>query len=458
MANDLSAFVPEIWAAESLMVLNANLVMANLVHRDFSKEVAQAGDAVNTRKPGKFYGVRKSSTDNVQDQDATAENVQVKLDHHLHVSFIIHDGDESKGMVSLRDTYLVPAIVAIAQSIDAALLGEKYNFLANCVGQLGTDPTVTTVVDANTKLNELLAPVEGRNLIVSPNAAGKLQAISTFHEANKVGDDGTALRYGSLGMKFGLSIFMSQNCPTVNATDITTGSVSNSGGYAAGTTSVVTDLTTATVGSWVTFAGDMIPQLITANATGTLTIYPGLSKAIVNGAVATNYQPAACNQGTSPTGYASAYDKPITIDRSGSALTTAPKVGQLISKGTSSATLETYGSVQTISSTGASVPNTTTVSLNRSLDSALADNAVVGLGPAGDYGFAFHRNAIALVSRPLATPAAGTGAMSAVVDANGIAVRVTITYDGKAQGHRVTIDVLCGVKTLDTDLGAVVLS
>jgi len=53
-ANDNDAFIPEIWAMEGLRILEANLVMAGLVHRDFSASVANFGDVVNTRRPANF--------------------------------------------------------------------------------------------------------------------------------------------------------------------------------------------------------------------------------------------------------------------------------------------------------------------------------------------------------------------------------------------------------------------
>ena len=39
-ANDNEALIPEVWAQEALMVLDKNLVAANLVHRDFEDDVA----------------------------------------------------------------------------------------------------------------------------------------------------------------------------------------------------------------------------------------------------------------------------------------------------------------------------------------------------------------------------------------------------------------------------------
>jgi len=95
--------------------------------------------------------------------------------------------------------------------------------------------------------------------------------------------------------------------------------------------------------------------------------------------------------------------------------------------------------------------------LDRPLDVLVAENAIVSLFPTGNYGFGFHRNCMAFVSRPLAKPKDGTGALAAVVNFNNIAIRVVITYDGDKQGHLVTVDLLAGVKVLDTNLGAVLL-
>src|SRR5690606_6857656 len=76
--------------------------------------------------------------------------------------------------------------------------------------------------------------------------------------------------------------------------------------------------------------------------------------------------------------------------------------------------------------------------------------------PAVTKNLAFHRNAFALVSRPLATAAPGQtpGAVqSTVFDEDfGLAMRTTMSYDAKKLATLVTVDVLFGVKTLDADL------
>ncbi len=82
--------------AEGLAILEENMVMANLVHRDFENEIAKFGDVVNTRKPGVFKIRRKTDGTTLVQQDATATNVQVPLDQCSNESFVIRDGEGSK--------------------------------------------------------------------------------------------------------------------------------------------------------------------------------------------------------------------------------------------------------------------------------------------------------------------------------------------------------------------------
>jgi hypothetical protein len=67
---------------------------------------------------------------------------------------------------------------------------------------------------------------------------------------------------------------------------------------------------------------------------------------------------------------------------------------------------------------------------------------------------AFHKNAFALVTRPLALP---EGAAKAHIENyDGFALRVVYGYDMDKKTDTISIDMLCGVKELDTKLAAVV--
>lgn len=67
---------------------------------------------------------------------------------------------------------------------------------------------------------------------------------------------------------------------------------------------------------------------------------------------------------------------------------------------------------------------------------------------------AFHKNAFALVTRPLELPKGASQA--AIVNYDGFGLRVVYGYDMNTKTDTISIDMLCGVKTLDKKLAAIV--
>ena len=184
--NDVDAFIPEVWASAGLVMLYENMVMANLVHRDFEASVAKFGDVVNTRKPGEFKIRRKKDGTTLVQQDAVATNVQVPLDQWFYSSFVIRDGEGSKSFQELTDIYLRPAMQTIARGVDRALLGRVHAYLggpSNRVGKLGGLSASTAkdyVLDAREKLNINKAPVDSRNLVMAPTSETAMLKTDLF--------------------------------------------------------------------------------------------------------------------------------------------------------------------------------------------------------------------------------------------------------------------------------------
>jgi hypothetical protein len=446
--NQVDVFDPQFWANESLAVLEENMVIGGLVHRDFEPILQNFGDTVNTRRVGEFKAKRKATTDNVTVQDATAANIAVVLNHHVHVSFLIRDGEESKAVTSLIDEYMAPAMISEARYVDQVLLGQVYRFLRNAYGRLG-NLTNADVVDRITGVRNLMnnnkAGMMNRNLILTPNTETTFLRNPDFTRADKVGDNGTALREASLGRLYGINHFTSQNASSITATATVVGAV-NQGSAAVGAVTLTVDGFSGAVlpGSWFTVSGDDTPQRVTSvtntlGATTVINFTPGLRKGILDNAPVTVYTPGAVNFGG---GYAKGWVNGITV----SGFSVAPKLGQLITFGTAS---DVYSVID--------VTGTTTIVVDRPLDAAINNTDVVGVGPAGEYNLAFLRNALAMVVRPLATPRQGTGALASVVNLNGLSMRCVITYDGNKQGHLVTLDMLMGYQVLDDNLGAVLL-
>jgi len=448
--NDIDALIPEFWAQEALMVLEANALAANMVHRDFEPIIAQYGDTVNAHRPSKHTARRKGVNDDVVMDDVDVENIPVILNQHLYDSFIIKDGEESKSFKSLVEMHLVPSIEAINQAIDLLVLTQLYHFMDNAVGKLGTALTKTAAIAVETKMNQLLIPKGQRWGLVTATQKGEFSNVDQFTDADKIGDDGTAIREGSLGKLYGTNWVLSDNAPSIAAGNTTYATALTADEPIGETVLAVTAFAAehdGHPGGWLTVAGDMTPQKILSvdNTAETITISPGLKYACASTAVVTIYVPGALDE-------AHAVGRVLPISYDG--FTVSPQQGQLMSF-SDQTTPEAWGTGLYGSLQG---PTTTAALLDVPVQNARINNDIVGIGPAGQYGFCFHPHAIALVTRPLALPREGTGAQGFVASYNGLSIRVVITYNPVKQGHMVTVDLLCGIKVLNTDLGVPLLS
>jgi hypothetical protein len=447
-ANDTSAYNPKLWAFESIALLWERMGMGSNVNVDFNPVVASFGETVTTRKVNKFKVTRKNPNDNVTVQDASATPVNVTLNQLPHVSFTLNDSEMSKSFKDLVTEFLEPATWTMASAIDRILYSQFAQFLPNGVGRLGnlnTSNVRNYMLEARNVMNMNNVPdMGGRNLFWTPASETVCLSTDIFLEADKRGDGGQALTVGNMGTLLGFNNFMTQNAPRVIATTNVKGAINLAAGYAAGTKTFTVDGLTAAIaaGTFITIAGDDTPLRVVSTVGGatptSITVSTGTKYAVVDNAVVTVYTPAAVNLAA---GYLAGHGAAIKID--GASI--FPSQGQMVTFDTS-ATGAIYVVVSSDSSAGE-------ILLDRPLETSLADNTSVNLGPAGDFNFAFDRDAIMLVNRPLAMPAPGTGANSFVAMTDNFALRVTITYDGRSQSHLITIDTLLGVAVRDVARG-----
>jgi len=456
--NNLDAFIPELWAQEGLAILEENMVMANLVHRDFENEIAKFGDVVNTRKPGEFKIRRKTDGTTLAQQDATATNVQVPLDQWFYSSFVIRDGEGSKSFQELSDIYLRPAMLTIARGVDRALLGRVHAFLGAPVARVGrlgglnASTAKDYVLEARERLNVNKAPVDGRRLVMAPSSETAMLKTDIFLKANERGDGGTALENATLGRILGFDTYMCQNVngPLSGADTDATLVITDALAVGGSGSQACSGITGAVVtGEFLTVAGNMQPTYITAHTettgdTTAVTLNEANKYATEAAAATVRYK--ACDAAAD---YAAGYSKGIVVD--GYATGKAPQVGQLLAFGTG-ANRRTYTVIES-----EDAGSTCTVYLDRPLEVAVANNDKVFPGPYGALNLAFHRDALALVTRPLALPDTRMGVMAAVVPHNGIGMRVLMQYDINAGGTVVNCDILAGVAVLDSGLCVPVL-
>src|SRR6202453_3438651 len=120
-ANVASAIV-KLVAADALPALVGNLVMGNLVNRDYEPVLAQAGDTVNIPIAPVLVANNIAEGGSVQPQNPNLGNAQIVLNTHVEATFQIPDVTKVLAVPDLLSLYMQPAVVALAQRIESDLL------------------------------------------------------------------------------------------------------------------------------------------------------------------------------------------------------------------------------------------------------------------------------------------------------------------------------------------------
>src|SRR5438270_14029379 len=140
-ANLANAIV-KLVAADALPALMGNLVMGNLVNRDYEPVLANAGDTVNIPIPPTMVANNILEGGEVQTQNPSLGNAQIVLNTHAEATFQVPDVTKVLAVPDLLKIYMQPAVTAIAQKVESDLLALYAGFTANApVGTAGTPIT-----------------------------------------------------------------------------------------------------------------------------------------------------------------------------------------------------------------------------------------------------------------------------------------------------------------------------
>ena len=109
-ANVANAIV-KLVAADALPALVGNLVMGNLVNRDYEPTLAQAGDTVNVPIAPQLVANNIAEGGAVQPQNPSLGNAQIVLNTHAEATFQIPDVTKVLAVPDLLKVYMQPAVV-----------------------------------------------------------------------------------------------------------------------------------------------------------------------------------------------------------------------------------------------------------------------------------------------------------------------------------------------------------
>jgi P22 coat protein - gene protein 5 len=211
-ANVANAIV-KLVAADALPALVGNLVMGNLVNRDYEPTLSQAGDTVNVPLPPVLTANNIAEGGSVQTQNPSLGNAQIVLNSHCEATFQIPDVTKVLAVPDLLAVYMRPAVVALAERIESDLMGLYAGFTANApVGTAGTPITEAVVDSVETALFLAKLPSrEQKYCIVDAATYSALRQIPRFSEFQTAQDAGVrALIDGTIGKLKDLFFFRSQ--------------------------------------------------------------------------------------------------------------------------------------------------------------------------------------------------------------------------------------------------------
>ena len=234
-----ATFIPEIWSDEIVAAYEKSLVLANLVNR--MPMTGKKGDTLHIPKPTRGDASSKTAETQVTLIAATESEVVVTVDQHYEYSRLIEDITDVQALASMRQFYTSDAGYALAKRVDTDLfaLGKK---LGDDAGT-GTDwihsnsfymddstdltaYALDTVTPSDVfsddgfraaikQLDDNDVPMDQRFLVVPPSVMQTIRGITRYNSADFVAGQPTV--NGQVGTLYGVDIYVSTNCPVIEA-------------------------------------------------------------------------------------------------------------------------------------------------------------------------------------------------------------------------------------------------
>jgi len=290
MANTITDALGVIFA-QGLLALRENCVMPRLVNSDYSTDAQQPGDAVNiVISPTRAVTAITPANVAADPANMTPTKKTITLDQWYEASFQLDD-KEVQNLYSFpgyRSSVVSEAIRALANQINTSIFG-VHTGVYGYVGTAATTPFATDVSDATGArkiLNNQLAPMGSRSMVLDPDAEANALGLRAFQDASFRGDS-AGIMEGQIGRKLGFTFASDQQVPS-HTGGTAASATTDATGYAAGLKTVTlasAGTGTILVGDIVTFAGDTQTYAITSgdadvSNAGTISFEPGLAVAM----------------------------------------------------------------------------------------------------------------------------------------------------------------------------------
>ena len=231
-------FIPELWSDEVIAGYKKNLVLGNLVTK--INHSGKKGDTIHIPAPVRGSANAKAANTQVVLQGDTHSVVNLSIDKHYEYSVVIEDITETQALSSLRRFYTDDAGYALATQVDDDLFTIMEGLQGGTVGgsgaalwekavigghgatlYTGNSSNATDITDAGIRrmiltLDNADVPMDNRSLVLPPIAMNDMLGINRFTEQAYIGD-GSAIKTGKIGSIYGMDVYISSNCPSINS-------------------------------------------------------------------------------------------------------------------------------------------------------------------------------------------------------------------------------------------------
>jgi hypothetical protein len=232
--NSMSGvYIPEIWAAKTLVKFYLSTVFGEITNTDYEGEIKNMGDTVHIRTIPDItisdYSIGMSLSYERPDPSV----VDLLIDKGKYYAMAVNDVEKIQSDLAYVDKWTDDAGQQLAIKIDEAILGDVYaDAHASNAGQtagakssaynlgassypLAVDKTnvLDVIVDCGSVLDEQNIPNTDRWLIMPAILTNKIKK-SDLKDASMTGDAQSVLRNGRLGGVDRFEIYMSNNIDT----------------------------------------------------------------------------------------------------------------------------------------------------------------------------------------------------------------------------------------------------
>ena len=250
--TEADTFIPEIWSDEIIAAYQKNLKMVPLVRK--LAMTGKKGDKLHIPKPVRGDANAKAADTAVTIIANTESELQIDITRHFEYSRLIEDIVEVQALSSLRQIYTEDAGYALSVQVDNDLhaAGTGFGdggavvfspaatdyqhtgcfFNDNGTTTQYTDDTIVPTQDVFTdaffrdmiqKLDDNNVPMDGRSLVIPPSVRNTIMGIDRYVSSDFV--TGQVVNSGLIGNLYGVDIYVSANCRTIEAAaDNTAGS------------------------------------------------------------------------------------------------------------------------------------------------------------------------------------------------------------------------------------------